>query len=88
MNCLAVGDVVAGSFEVRQFEPAQFANRRVERLAPRATALAAPLATEGAQRAQHLRAVEPLPLTVLAKTHAPSCHGTCSAARVALAPGR
>jgi len=71
MNCLAVSDVVVGSFEVRQFEPAQLANRSVERLAPRATALAAPLAAEGAQLAEHLRAVEPLTLTVLAKTHGP-----------------
>ena len=89
MNDLAVDDVVVRPFEVRQFEPAQFANRGVERFAAGATALAAPLAAQGAQRAQHLRAVEPLTLTVLAKTHGPIMPRYAQrSASVAPAPGR
>ena len=71
MNHLAADDVVVRAFEVRQFEPAQLANRGVERFAARTATLAAPLAAQGAQRAEHLRAVEPLTLTVIAKTHGP-----------------
>ena len=75
MNDLAVDDVVVRTFEVRQFEAAQLANRGVERFAPRAATLAAPLAAQRPQRAQYLRAVEPLTLTMLAETHGSSCHG-------------
>ena len=71
MDDFAVDEVVVGTFEVWQFEPAQLANRGVERFTARATALAAPLAAQVAHRAQHLRPVEPLALTVLAKTHGP-----------------
>ena len=71
MDYLAVDDVVVGTIEVRQSEPAQFANGGVERLAARTATLAAPLPAQCAQCAQHLRAVEPLTLTVLAKTHGP-----------------
>ena len=76
MNDLpATDDVVVRSFEVRQFEAAQFPDRGVDRFAPRTTALGAPLASQGAQHAQHLRPIEPLTLTVLAKAHGSSCHG-------------
>ena len=68
---LAIHDVVVRPLEVRQLEAPQLADRRVERLTARSPSRGAPLPPQPTQRAQHLRAVEPLPLTVLTKAHGP-----------------
>ena len=70
MDDFAVGDLVVEPLEVRQLEPADGANRRIQRLArcpflPRSTKRT----TQRTQRPQHLRPIEALTLTVLAKAH-------------------